>query len=457
MVAYLWLVQHFGVNAIWYDQWDDVNLIAHPNLSTLWMQHNENRIFVPNLIVLLLAHTTGFNIHIEEYLSAVIAVTAVALVLLAHRRRSPSTPIVLYLPVAILMLSFVQWWNALFGFQLAWYMDLVCLAAMIYVLDRPALGWWPFAGAATIALIGSLSSLQGLLLWFIGLYLLYARSRPWSSVAIWSTCGFVTWVLYFFDYSSSLGGSNGSFAWHHLSTTLNFVLLLMGELTGSSIPYSGHAPAVLSGGIVLTVVAVVLLVLWGFRRDETARPIGMALIIFGLLFAVQVAIGRVAFGLFYADSSRYATFVMLVLVGCYLVLIDAAPIRGVSAQCSAPATRPREPPRFLLAGIRSDNVLYRGLIIVVGSLIVVVTILGTKNGYSQAVIWNTKMTDASRVMVNIDHAPDGVITSVLYPNPVSNVQFVRQMDQIARQRHLSVFASSAAASEAKQGLPRSPI
>ena len=52
LVAYFWLIHEYGVNSIWQDQWDDVNVIAHPSLGNLWALHNDNRIFFPNLIVL---------------------------------------------------------------------------------------------------------------------------------------------------------------------------------------------------------------------------------------------------------------------------------------------------------------------------------------------------------------------------------------------------------------------
>ena len=456
LLAYFWLVQHFGVNAIWYDQWDDVNVIAHPSLSTLWMQHNENRIFVPNLIVLLLAHTTGFNVHLEEYLSACLLVAAVVLLILSHKRRSPSTPFLLYLPVAILMLSFVQWWNTLFGFQLAWYIDLFCLAATVYLLDRLAITWWAFLGAAVIALIGSLSSFQGLFIWVVGLYLLYSRRRSWRLLAIWTSIGFFTWLLYFSGFNSSAPGSDDSFALQNLSRILAFSLLELGDLVGARLPSSGNDPSVLALGVLLVLIAFVMLVLHGFRKEETARPIGIALIVFGLIFTFVVAVSRVHYGLFYADSSRYTTFVMLILVGCYFVLIDGAELRrGASKPQWSGAPRGLRPTRKDGANdLRRNRVVHRGLQVAVGLIAVAVIVLGTKNGYTQAVTWNTKMSDASKVMVNIDKAPDTLVTSVLHPSTPSQASFVRMMDHIAQNEHLSVFATPAAQQEAREGLPK---
>jgi hypothetical protein len=456
LLAYFWLVQHFGVNAIWNDQWDDVNVIAHPSLSTLWMQHNENRIFVPNLIVLLLAHTTGFNVHLEEYLSACLLVVAVVLLILSHRRRSPTTPFLLYLPVAILMLSFVQWWNTLFGFQLAWYIDLLCLAATVYLLDRLTITWFAFLTAALIALIGSFSSLQGLFIWVVGLYLLYSRRRSWRLLAIWTAIAFITWLLYFSGYNSSAPNSNDSITFQNLSHILAFSLLELGDLVGARLPSSGNDPSVLALGVLLVLVAGLMLVLHGFRKDETARPIGIALIIFGLVFAFVVAVSRVPYGLSYADSSRYTTFVMLILVGCYFVLIDGVELRR-EPSTTQKSSAPRRTPLTINVGVndlRQNRVVLRGLQVAVGVTAVAVIAFGTMNGYTQALTWNAKMIDASNVMVNIDKAPDTLVASVLHPTTPSQASFVRKMDHIAQNEHLSVFATPAAQQEAHEGLPQ---
>ena len=56
------------------------------------------------------------------------AFLATGLFILAHHRRSPTTPWMYYIPVALVMLSFVQEGNTLFGFAIGWYIVLVTLA-----------------------------------------------------------------------------------------------------------------------------------------------------------------------------------------------------------------------------------------------------------------------------------------------------------------------------------------
>src|ERR1700733_2477583 len=102
MAAYFWLIHRYGVNTPYADEWYNVDLIRQGlRFSALWHQEAEHRVFVPNLIVLLLASTTHFNIIVEEFVSGVMLCVAVVLLVLADKRSSPSTPWIYYCPVAL--------------------------------------------------------------------------------------------------------------------------------------------------------------------------------------------------------------------------------------------------------------------------------------------------------------------------------------------------------------------
>ena len=103
VVGYFLLVRGYSLNVVTGDQWDDVVVIgrSHAHLfdwSSLWAQHNENRIFFPNLIVLLLAHTTAFNVQVEEYLSFVLLLASTGLIIGALQTRVPRHSLALPLP-----------------------------------------------------------------------------------------------------------------------------------------------------------------------------------------------------------------------------------------------------------------------------------------------------------------------------------------------------------------------
>ena len=126
VATYFWYIHQFGVNAIWFDQWDNIALLTHSSfflhsyaghtsVSMLWSQHNENRMLFPNLVVLALGSLTHLNILTEEYLSAVLLVISVSLIVLANRRDLAPVHWIIYLPVAFLMLSVGQFGDTLFA------------------------------------------------------------------------------------------------------------------------------------------------------------------------------------------------------------------------------------------------------------------------------------------------------------------------------------------------------
>ena len=116
----------------------------------------------------------------------------------------PRTPLIAYCPIAFLTLTFAQWSNALWGFQIAWF--LVVLASglcVIALLDRPRLTWWAFIAAALAAVVGSYSSLQGLVIWPVGLLLLFLRRRPRWTYVSWIALAAATSALYFYNYPNA--------------------------------------------------------------------------------------------------------------------------------------------------------------------------------------------------------------------------------------------------------------
>jgi hypothetical protein len=118
--------------------------------------------FFPNLVVAL-AYASHLDLRFETFASAILLFESVALIIWTHRRRSPATPLLWYCPVAILMVTWAQYENTLWGFQIAWYMVLICLMGTLAVLKRREITVVSLTAAAGLAVIGSYSSLQWLL------------------------------------------------------------------------------------------------------------------------------------------------------------------------------------------------------------------------------------------------------------------------------------------------------
>ena len=258
VVSYLWMIHAYGVNIIYLDQWDDVILIGHAysgtlHVSMLWSQHYENRIFFPNLIVLALAYTTHFNVVTEEYLSALMLFGATALVICAHKRRSPQRRWIWYCPVAFLLLSLAQAVNGLFGFQMAWYLVLLMVALALFLLDQEPQRWLFVGGAIAAAVVASFSSLQGLLVWPAGLLLIYLRRRPRHFAMAWIGSAVLAGVIYFAGFNFNAAQSSTP----DPAAVLTFFVRVVGDIVGEGQP-----------GVLVTVFGSVLVVtaIWALVR-----------------------------------------------------------------------------------------------------------------------------------------------------------------------------------------------
>ncbi|HEY5023383.1 MAG TPA: hypothetical protein VII76_00260, partial [Acidimicrobiales bacterium] len=463
--AYLWFIQHYGVNVVWRDQWSDVNVVRQLHagklsLGALWAPHNQNRLLFPNLLVVLLAQTTRLNLLVEMYIGALILIGSIALLIWSHKRRSPTTPWIFYCPVAILLLSFVQYENTLSGFQVCWYFVLVALSVALFLLDSQRFSWLVLACAMVAGVVGSYSAIQGLFIWPVGLLLLYQRRRSPRYLLTWVAAAALTAALFSYHLgSSSYGESSGtiSAALHNPVLAAKFFFLAIGDVVGAWIPWPlpwggpGASKTVSDASLLLGVVIfaiAVWVVIKCLRRDEEGpSPVGVALVGFGILFALSIATGRsTLIGLWYAGTSRYTTFDLLVLVGSYLALVGRQPTasRGTHLQLSVhhqgAGTGPARVTTFARRLGQQDTV--GGVIVRAGLalIICVQVILGLLSGLAGGRSTHQVGLATEDVIVNINQAPNSVVERV-YFGP--DVEFVRRMAPVVEKFRLTFLASNA--------------
>ncbi len=438
VALYFWLISADAVDMLRADQWFDVSLIRHSFTGTLrfgmlWGQHGENRIFFQNLITLILAYVAHFNVLVEDYISAVLLTGATVLVILTHRRRSPSTPWIAYCPVAIILLSVAQYGGTLFGFAIGWYLIVVALSIALFFLDRPDLTWIALCAAVAAGVLASFSSLQGLFVWPVGLVMLLLRARGKWLVAGWVAAGLATTTVYFNNWDAGQGSI--SYAVHHPFDTLRFFFFTVGDVIGVQLPNSpsGAQYGVFALGIAIVGIGIWSILSCGLRVDvSSARPIGVALTWFGLLFAAAAAGARTSLGLSNASFSLYVTFDVLILLGSYLIVIDRSQQNASNA---------------------SPNVRWLpGMTIAVVVLIGLQFLLGTDNGISYASKYRDFELTGAIVTAKIQRAPDGLVGSQLGAG-YETADFIRQMTGFLRANHLSLFSTAAIDRYAKQSLP----
>ncbi len=447
VIGYLALLRHYQMDALVGDQWNDVPLIRasfghFPDWTSLWALHNGNRMLFPNLIVVALAHTVHYNIEIEQDLGALMLLVATALFIFSHKRRSPSTPMLFYCPVAFLTLSLVQWQNTLWGFQMAWYLVLLSLAASIAFLDSPNLTAPIFVGAAIAAVVGSYSSTQGLLIWPIGLLLLYCRRRPKWTIISWIAAAAVTGALYFYNFVGSGRADSPGNSLGHPWTAIKFYLYALGDVAGvqwkNGVPPN---PVVYVFGIVIFALAVLVVAKWGFRRDEhSGVPIGTALLVFGILFAILVTEDRVIFGFKAAAQSRYTTNDLLVLAGMYLTALSGLTSNMRSTNIEAPEREGRRLPHAISWVKERIDGIDRRIILWAAIAVIAIQVVSSVNfGPSGASSFQQNAAVSASITRNIDHESNATVSFGLGLFVPENASWFREQAHFLRAHHLSLF------------------
>ena len=465
VTAYFWFILHYGLNTVHGDQWNDIKIIADSysgklSLGALWAQHNENRIFFPNLIVLALSRTTHFNIVVEECVGGILLALSIGLLAVTHRRRVGPISWIFYCPMAFLMFSFVQYQNSLWGFQLAWYLVMFTATLTIYLLDRWVLTWPVLAMAIGSSVVASFSSLQGLLVWPIGFLLIVARRRRLPFAVAWAVAAVVTTVVYFVNFDTAAAGPT-FYAIQHPIDTAEFYLVLMGDVVGVNVTsMNGTGIAVAFVGLLIVVASGWALVSRGTRgRAAAGLPIAAALICFSLLFGVTVTQGRISAGLSAASQSRYTTFTLLALVGLYLFVLEQL---AISKRVRDPAPLPTDPsgpgredtvqrPPWHGPPLRSGALIVS---IVVIALVGLQVAVGLRTGLTGARAAYADQTLGARIVSNIDKYPDSVVVASL--GELEPAALIRRMAAVAQSHRLSLFATGAVARYRSEGLIAGP-
>ena len=318
-------VRAFGVNVVFADAWDMV-LVFHKFFSgrltfaDLYAQHNEHRMFFPKGAELLLGLLTRYN-NVAEMYVVVSCFLITAVVLLVAFRREIGLPLIFFVPVALLIFSFRQYENMLFGFQISFAFTQTFGVLALYLLSssRGNFGAYAFAAALGSATIASFSTAQGLLVWPAGLLglLLGSGARPGKKVllGLWGLVGVAEWVAYFVDYHTPRGHPPLLDALDHIGTAPGHFLTLLGS---ALFWQPEHA---YEGGLVIGCLALAMFLATYGRGVLRQHPFWISLLFYSLLILATITLGRSGmFGVLQATASRYTTFSVLAVASIYALL-----------------------------------------------------------------------------------------------------------------------------------------
>jgi len=430
-ILYVLFVVHYSINVIFWDEWDDVPIIhaalhSHLTFSALWAQHNENRILIPNLVVVASALVEHYNSKSIILLGAFTFVASYIILLAAFRHYlgRALTP-VHALTLGLVWFSLEDTENSLWAFQLAWYLVIAFLMALIFLLSQPRRHRNAvLIVALLISIAASFSSLQGLLLWPVGLLcLLWDRPRDrrrFKECAIWLVACAITATIYFHGFNFQTTDSSPGFAFRHPIGMAKFFLAALGNV----IPMTNSNLRIHEFIGILVLVAATYVVVKSLRdrsmRDRSSLPV--TLIVFGVLFDGSIVLGRIGYGIGQALSPRYTMANLLVLIGVVIFAWEYLQ-RASGARHGARSAMARRA-GFALLGI----------------FLIVQVVDGTAYGISTGRTTRQNRLLDARIVVNLDRIPGSeqqpLAASYVFPNVTALQPFLQE----ARGDDLSVFA-----------------
>ena len=319
-------VRAFGVNVVFADAWEMVPVFRkwfHNQLTfaDLYAQHVEHRIFFPRVAELALGILTRYN-NVAEMYVIVTCFLITGFVLLVAFRREVGLPLVFFVPIALLVFSFRQYQNMLWGFQISFAFTQTFGVVALYFLyassrnDTKKLALAAALGSATVA---SFSTAQGLLVWPAGLVQLLLGSALMSGkrvlLGIWGIVGIAEWVAYFVGYRTPEGHPPLLYAMGHIGKSAEYFLTLLGSAL-----FWQEGQAYAGGFVIGSLVLGMFLATYG-RGLIREHPFWISLLCYSLFILATITLGRSGiYGVGQAALSKYTTFSVLAMASVYAML-----------------------------------------------------------------------------------------------------------------------------------------
>jgi len=343
----------------YWDQWELVSLLRETrasglDLHDLWAQHSEHRLVFPQLLMLGLASLTHWNTTCELWVSVLLAAVTLAVFVAQTRRlqtqcRTAAT--LWHLPaMSVLVFSLSQEQNWLWGWQLQIYLNVLAVVGAIALLGSERRSPWALSGAVALALVATYSFANGMMVWPIGLLVIWlvpagGRRPQWAHALLWVSAAALAAATYLYgyhkpDYHPAIQSPfNAPMLWGA------YVAAYLGAALSG--PFGRTASALGAAGLGLAVLAPIVLLRYREVKLSALVPL-WAIALYAILSAAVTACGRAGFGVGQALSSRYIPFAHLLWLPIIVQLLVLASLRRDDAPEGG---RTRTGPIRALAGL----------------------------------------------------------------------------------------------------------
>jgi hypothetical protein len=409
-------IRLFGVNVVFWDQWDFVPLIEKMytgslNLNDLFTQHNEHRIFFPRIIMLILAYLTHYNNIAEMFFSWVLSLVTMLLIFRMYLVDSGNSThtMVKFIPIAWLLFSFNQWENILWGWQIQIYLCVLGFVASIYMLEKTTKIDKNFFLAVISASVASFSFINGLIVWPLGLVHLFLTGKVREKISLlWVLTGVLVSGIYLYNWTKPSNHPSLFYIIKNPIISLKYFFVTVGS------PLSFGGMWAFETGILIFTLILFTFVIIVKKHIIVENAKWVSFILFSLFSSLSLTIGRAGFGVEQGLSSRYVTITSLSIIGTYLI-------------CSNFYSR------FVNGKYKKSTILYGIMLLFLFAGIIVGYIEGIAVGEKE--LAGKELAKSNLINYNLKSDED---LKVLYPNP----EIVRDRAKILEKYSLNVFYNS---------------
>jgi hypothetical protein len=335
-------IHSYAVSGVWQDEWAFVQYLEKIEsgicdfAGLFQYQHNEHKLFVPSLLLVLVAHFSQYDGVAIQYVGLGIMTLTAGLFLTMSWPRVKQLPlsVVWLIPVLLISFSLRQWENLICCFPYSILLVSFFFVATIVLLDNLQGRFWCLLLGLLSALCCTYSYANGLLVWPLGLlqilgsayFLMGADRRTFLRASvIWTIFAFLVSTFYLSNYVMKKSFAGYVLLNHLQKDPGGYIRLFIDSLATPLMGYLNWASA---AGLTLIALAIVSLVLFAHRTYSAGRlsVAPMSLLLFGLSSSVLIFLGRAAMGSQSILCSRYSSLTNLWLIGFYLFLISSIPL-----------------------------------------------------------------------------------------------------------------------------------
>lgn len=331
ILIYAWFFSRYAINI---PKFDDHALKAflmnlektdsfRDTVHEFFRQHNEHRIVLDRVFSWLDYQLTGKLNFVHLMILGNLSLVWLLLIFVKTIRNAGGA-VWMAVPVSLLLFNLSQWENMLWGMAALQNFTVMTLAvATFYELSfKNRVGWL----SILLAVLATLTSGNGLLIWPVGLLLIFLR-QDYSGVIRWLAALAITIRLYFLGYEKPAGNPPNQGT---LLDQLHGWLLFNGA-AGEAFPIRNFlVPCLLLGLVVLGITIVISLASFWKRFQGTRFSSQHLFFLGGAAFIVGtgliVAFNRVGFGLETLVTSRYKIYSLTLLA--FLIVYGIAHTRA---------------------------------------------------------------------------------------------------------------------------------